>query len=62
MTPGVEFGSAEIIPFPVRSGRRKAETGKVAGDTVAQLAAAALDTCWYHDEAVRDTSPPPVRD
>ena len=62
MPPGIELASAQIIPFPIRSGRRKHEAGKVATEKINPVAAAALDTCWYHDEAVRETTPPVARD
>ncbi len=50
--------TAVILQFPVK-GRATARTFPDAQRTVedqrwSKICAAALDGCWYHDEAVRD--------
>ena len=62
MTPGVEFVSAQIIKFPVGPDRRVRSSEKTVMEKVPKPATAALDTCWYHDEAIRESRSSPVRD
>ncbi|MET3585461.1 hypothetical protein ABID21_001570 [Pseudorhizobium tarimense] len=58
MTPDVERVSAKIYQFPIkRMSLRSAET-----QPPADYCAAALDSCWYHDEAVRQERTPPRHD
>lgn len=55
MNPIVERVSAKIYQFPIkRVGSRPSQLVDTR-----DYCSAALDTCWYHDEAVRQDPKPP---
>jgi hypothetical protein len=58
MTPEVERVSAKIYSFPVRPRLRL----EVPAEPVHGYCAHALDSCWYHDDAVRQEPKPPRGD
>jgi Protein of unknown function (DUF2735). len=53
MTPNVERVSATIYQFPLNRVRPR-PAAPTAADETAGLADLAFDSCWYHDEAVRE--------
>ncbi|MFN7024930.1 MAG: DUF2735 domain-containing protein [Pseudorhizobium sp.] len=58
MTPDVERVSATIYQFPLKrinSRERRTTDPK-------DYCTAALESCWYHDEAVRQEQKPPRHD
>lgn len=58
MTPDVERVSAKIYQFPIK--RMKLRLAEKQAEV--DYCAAALDNCWYHDEAVRQDRKPPRND
>ncbi len=53
MTPNVERVSATIYQFPVNRVRSR-PAASTAEDEMTRLADLAFDSCWSHDEAVRE--------
>ncbi|NNH80483.1 glutamine synthetase translation inhibitor GstI [Rhizobium laguerreae] len=52
--------SATIYQFPVKAIRNanRFERARLMEREAADVCDAALDSCWYHDEAVRDADRP----
>ena len=57
MTIDMHRETAKILQFPLRPRLRLENGTTMAG--VYDRAVAVIDTCWYHDEAVRDASRKP---
>nr|CAD6430442.1 hypothetical protein REQ54_03451 [Rhizobium sp. Q54] len=61
MTPNVERVSATIYQLPLnRVGPRPAASK--AADEMTRFADLAFDSCWYHDEAVREADSKRLKD
>ncbi|TDK39165.1 DUF2735 domain-containing protein [Rhizobium deserti] len=59
MTIDMHRETATILQFPLQP-RLRLEGGKtIAGGY--ERAVVVVDTCWYHEEAVRDATPKPER-
>ncbi|API50699.1 glutamine synthetase [Rhizobium leguminosarum] len=60
MPTGFHRESATIYQFPVKAIRNanRFERAKLMEREAADVCDAALDSCWYHDEAVRDSDRP----
>ena len=60
MPTGFHRESATIYQFPVKPPRAASlfERAKLMEREAADICDAALDSCWYHDEAVRETDRP----
>ncbi|MFB9947756.1 DUF2735 domain-containing protein [Rhizobium puerariae] len=53
MATNIHRKTAQIIQFPVLP-RRRPGTGKAVPAGNHEVAVTVVDTCWYHDEAVRE--------
>ena len=50
--------TAQILAFPTHP-RRRLENGMTAPASIYEMSPAVVDvSCWYHDEAVQDSSKP----
>ncbi|MEI1246709.1 glutamine synthetase translation inhibitor GstI [Rhizobium aouanii] len=60
MPTGFHRESATIYQFPVKAIRNanRFERARLMEREAADVCDAALDSCWYHDEAVRDADRP----
>ncbi|MBY5789386.1 MULTISPECIES: glutamine synthetase translation inhibitor GstI [Rhizobium] len=60
MPTGFHRESATIYQFPVKAIRNanRFERARLMEREAAGVCDAALDSCWYHDEAVRDSDRP----
>jgi hypothetical protein len=60
MPTGFHRESATIYQFPVKAIRNanRFERARLMEREAAAVCDAALDSCWYHDEAVRESDPP----
>ncbi|KAF5882978.1 DUF2735 domain-containing protein [Rhizobium sophorae] len=60
MPTGFHRESATIYQFPVKAIRNanRFERARLMEREAADVCDAALDSCWYHDEAVRDSDRP----
>ena len=56
MTVSFYRESAQIIPFPLKKPRFTAMQQEVAA--IPDVCAAALDSCWYHTDAITEASRP----
>ncbi|MBP1846382.1 hypothetical protein J2046_004657 [Rhizobium petrolearium] len=54
MKTNIHRETAKIYQFPIRPRQRPGNGRTAPGDEIHEVAANVLDTCWYHDEAVRD--------
>jgi hypothetical protein len=59
MTIDMHRETAKILQFPLRPRLRLENGTTMPGGYERSLAV--IDTCWYHDEAVRDATPKPER-
>ena len=59
MTMDMHRETAKILQFPLRP-RLRLENGTTTLGGY-ERAVVVVDTCWYHDEAVRDTAAKPER-
>jgi hypothetical protein len=57
MTPSAERVSAKIYQFPVKTVRPG--TPQASPTDSARFSDLAYDSCWYHEEAVRDAEKRP---
>ena len=60
MTIDVHRETATIIRFPLGP-RRRLENGTTLPGSTHNVALTVIDSCWYHDEAVREPAPKPDR-
>ncbi|MGR9077654.1 glutamine synthetase translation inhibitor GstI [Rhizobium leguminosarum] len=60
MPTGFHRESATIYQFPVKAIRNvnRFERARLMEREAADVCDAALDSCWYHDEAVRESDRP----
>lgn len=60
MPTGFHRDSATIYKFPVKAIRNanRFERARLMEREAAEVCDAALDSCWYHDEAVRESDRP----
>jgi hypothetical protein len=58
MTIGFHRESAKIYQFPVKAGASRFERARRLELEAQRVCDAALDSCWYHEEAVRDAERP----
>ncbi|QND42781.1 DUF2735 domain-containing protein [Rhizobium leguminosarum bv. viciae] len=60
MPTGFHRESATIYQFPVKAIRNanRFERARLMERETADVCDAALDSCWYHDEAVRESDRP----
>ncbi|CAN7498399.1 glutamine synthetase translation inhibitor GstI [Rhizobium leguminosarum] len=60
MPTGFHRESAKIYQFPVKAIRNanRFERARLMEREAAEVCDAALDSCWYHDEAVRESDRP----
>ncbi|QIO50696.1 DUF2735 domain-containing protein [Rhizobium leguminosarum bv. trifolii] len=60
MPTGFHRESATIYQFPVKAIRNanRFERARMMEREAAEVCDAALDSCWYHDEAVRESDRP----
>ncbi|MGO4117982.1 glutamine synthetase translation inhibitor GstI [Rhizobium ruizarguesonis] len=60
MPIGFHRESATIYQFPVKAIRNanRFERARLMEREAAEVCDAALDSCWYHDEAVRESDRP----
>ncbi|MBY5364864.1 glutamine synthetase translation inhibitor GstI [Rhizobium brockwellii] len=60
MPTGFHRESATIYQFPVKAIRNanRFERARLMEREAAEVCDAALDSCWYHDEAVRESDRP----
>ncbi|MBY5352704.1 DUF2735 domain-containing protein [Rhizobium leguminosarum] len=60
MPTGFHRDSATIYQFPVKAIRNanRFERARLMEREAAEVCDAALDSCWYHDEAVREPDRP----
>ncbi|MGO7481031.1 glutamine synthetase translation inhibitor GstI [Rhizobium ruizarguesonis] len=60
MPTGFHRESATIYQFPVKAIRtaNRFERARPMEREAAEVCDAALDSCWYHDEAVRESDRP----
>ncbi|MBW8786889.1 MULTISPECIES: glutamine synthetase translation inhibitor GstI [Rhizobium] len=60
MPTGFHRDSATIYQFPVKAIRNanRFERARLMEREAAEVCDAALDSCWYHDEAVRESDRP----
>jgi hypothetical protein len=58
MNTNTHQGTAKIYQFPTRSRTPVAEhrAGGVIGAVSQSMCDAALDACWYHDDAVKQSA------
>ncbi len=52
--------TARVYQFPVRP-RRRLDNGLTVPSIPAEVALSVVDSCWYHDEAVREDDKPQGR-
>ncbi len=55
MTTNIHRETAKIYQFPIRP-RRRLENGATVPQDL-EIVVSVVDTCWYHDEAVKDAAP-----
>ncbi|TCV74583.1 uncharacterized protein DUF2735 [Neorhizobium sp. R1-B] len=55
MTTDIHRETARIYQFPIRP-RRRLDNGATAPSSDLEIAGNVVDTCWYHDEAVKDST------
>ncbi|MGR4843441.1 glutamine synthetase translation inhibitor GstI [Rhizobium sp. LARHSG275] len=60
MPTGFHRDSATIYQFPVKAicNANRFERARLMEREAAEVCDAALDSCWYHDEAVRESDRP----
>jgi len=60
MPTGFHRESATIYQFPVKAIRNanRFERARLMEREAAEVCDAVLDSCWYHDEAVRESDQP----
>nr|WP_329605572.1 DUF2735 domain-containing protein [Rhizobium alarense] len=58
MRVGFYRESAQIIPFPLKKSRFSAMEERERA--IPDVCAAALDSCWYHSDAIREADKPAV--
>lgn len=58
MTPSTERVSAKIYPFPLTTVRARSPQ-KAALPDAGERSDLVYDSCWYHDEAIREAEKPP---
>jgi hypothetical protein len=57
---GIHRETAKIYQFPL-SPRRRLDDGLTVPAKGADIVLSVVDTCWYHDEAIRDDENPKGR-
>lgn len=56
MATGIHHESAKIFAFPAK--RFQSSTTRQALDMEADLVPSVYDSCWYHDDAMKDDKAP----
>jgi hypothetical protein len=57
---GIHRDTAKIYQFPL-SQRRRLDNGLTTPLKAGDIVLSVVDTCWYHDEAIRDDDHKPER-
>jgi hypothetical protein len=57
---GIHRDTATIYQFPIRP-RRRLDNGLTTPLASTEVTLSVVDTCWYHDEAIRDEERVPER-